>query len=59
MTADGWDVAMFDWKQICEQNETPESGQDDLVPARGIFLGIVLSLPAWALIGWLVWRWLR
>lgn len=35
--------------------EQPEP--DDLRFFRGLLVCLLLSLPVWAFIGWLVWRW--
>lgn len=34
---------------------TDRATQDSIRTARGFALGIAVSLPVWALLGWLVW----
>lgn len=39
-----------------DQASAHSGGRDDLSAARGIMLGLVLGLGAWAIIGAMIWR---
>jgi hypothetical protein len=48
-------IIRIDGRETHFMAEPPPWREERLPPGSGIVVGVVLSLPAWLLVGWLIW----
>lgn len=46
------------WHTV-KRGDNMDYQQDDLVPAKGILLGVVIGVILWGLIAWGIWAWVN